>query len=129
MTILFRKDRGLTIQFEPWERVWAIHPSKEIQIPVEHITRAWLGMPKSSWKELRVPGSFIPGLIKAGTYITPRGKEFWYVTRKKQYAVTIELTGEPYARLVLGVERPEQIVSTGLILTSPPGNFEMLRGA
>ena len=32
-----------------------------------------------------MPVTFIPGVIKAGTYLTNRGKEFWYVTRKNRF--------------------------------------------
>ena len=34
-------------------------------------------------KEIKAPGTSIPGLIKAGTFYSNRGKEFWYVTKGK----------------------------------------------
>ncbi len=48
-----------------------------------------------------MPGTYIPGLIRAGSYLTPRGWEFWYVIRKRPEYVTIELKGGRYQRLIL----------------------------
>ena len=120
MTLSFHPASGLTVMFDTMEMVWGIRFHREIRIPAEHVKSAWLGMPTSSWKELRVPGSFVPGLIKAGRYLTPRGTEFWYVTRKKKQAVTIELAGEAFNRLVLGFEDGRMIAESGLTLSAQP---------
>jgi hypothetical protein len=101
---LFIKNNVLVVQLSFWERVWSFHRS--FAIPREHIGEARAGAPKTSWKEIRVPGTFIPWVIKAGTYYTPRGKEFWHVTRKSR-PITIELSHEKYRRLVLGVADAE----------------------
>ncbi|MBD2329535.1 hypothetical protein [Alkalinema sp. FACHB-956] len=97
-------DDRLEIHLTGWERLWAFHFSTPITIPLSHITQASTEPPASSWKELRAPGSFLPGVIKAGTYYTPRGREFWYVTRSTDY-LTLELTVEPFQRIVLNVDR------------------------
>ena len=108
----------LIVTLQPMEKIWAMRG--DLRIPIAHVKSAWAGIPKTSWRELRVPGSFVPGLIKAGRYLTPRGREFWYVTRKKRHAMTIELTGEKFDRCVLGFEDPSAIISSGLKLNAIP---------
>jgi hypothetical protein len=123
MTLSFDSQNGLVVTLTVLEKILSFRG--DFRITSERVKSAWRGMPKSSWKELRMPGSFVPGIIKAGTYLTPRGKEFWYVTRKKRHAITIELDGcKRYQRLVLGVEQPESIDATGLKFGSPPAGLD-----
>lgn len=74
-----------------------------LKIPLKHIKEATIEAPEPSLLEIRAPGTYVPRLIKAGTYYTKRGKEFWYVTRSKG-CLTIELKNEAYKRLVLSVD-------------------------
>lgn len=53
-------------------------------------------------REIRVPGMFLPRVIKAGTYYSNRGKEYWYRTRPKRYPVVVQLENESYKRLIIG---------------------------
>ncbi len=94
-------EAHLHIDFSFWEKVWGMHGS--FSIPRSHIVEITHAAPQSSWKDLRAPGTFLPGVIKAGTYYTPRGKEFWYVTRKNRQFVTVELRDERYKRIVLSL--------------------------
>ena len=94
----------LRIGFGNFERVLAV--KRGFEIPLEHIVEVKTEAPKTSWKEIRFPGTYVPGVIKAGTYYTPRGKEFWCVTKKG--CLVLELRNEPYKRIVLSVERYEQ---------------------
>ncbi|MGB7059068.1 MAG: hypothetical protein WBD58_15290 [Geitlerinemataceae cyanobacterium] len=72
--------------------------------PLEHIQRVTTEEPSSSWREIRAPGTFIPRVIKAGTYYTSLGKEFWYVTRDRDY-LAISLKNESFDKIVLTVDR------------------------
>lgn len=96
-------DNVLQIELEWYEQIWAVKLDKTIEIPLIHIEQATADEPLSSWKELRAPGTFLPGVIKAGTYYTSRGREFWYVTSDKNY-LTLELRDEPYRRIVLTLD-------------------------
>lgn len=51
---------------------------------------------------LRIPGTHIPGLIAAGTFIKEGDKQFVYTVRKL-HTIVIELAGNKYTRLVIGV--------------------------
>lgn len=83
-------NEKLQIEFTLKEQLLAVRWHKVWQIPLAHITQVTTAKPQSNWKEIRAPGSFIPGVVKAGTYYTNRGQEFWYVDRKTDY-LTIEL--------------------------------------
>jgi hypothetical protein len=88
---------GSTPQFR-----WAVSLDRQISIPLARIDRITTAEPQSDWAEIRAPGTFLPGVIKAGTYYTKRGKEFWYVTSDKDY-LTWELHDEPYRRIVITI--------------------------
>lgn len=94
----------LTIEWEWFEQLWAFHWQKTLEIPLDHIQRVTTEEPASSWMEIRAPGTFIPRIIKAGTYYTARGKEFWYVTRDRDY-LCLELKYEPFNKIVLTLDR------------------------
>jgi hypothetical protein len=98
----------LTIQLSSTERLLAFHIGSTITIPLTHIKTATNDEPASNWKEIRAPGAFIPGLIKSGTYYTDHGREFWYVTRSKDYLV-LELKDEYYKRIILTIDRSEAL--------------------
>jgi hypothetical protein len=96
-------DDQLQIEFALHEQLLAVRLHKIWSIPLNQITQVTTELPPNTWKEIRAPGSFVPGLIKAGTYYTDRGKEFWYVTRKNNFGnvLNIELESEDYKRIVL----------------------------
>ncbi len=97
-------DNKLLIELEWYEQLWAFTLNKTMEIPLDRVERVTAEEPQSNWAEIRAPGTFLPGVIKAGTYYTAKGKEFWYVTRDKDY-LTLELKDEPYRRIILTVDR------------------------
>jgi hypothetical protein len=99
---LHLEDHRLTIELEWYEQLWAVTLDRQMHIPLERIDRVTTAEPQSDWAEIRAPGTFLPGVIKAGTYYTKRGKEFWYVTADKDY-LTLELHDEPYRRIVITI--------------------------
>jgi hypothetical protein len=99
MQLQLTSDR-LQIEFEWYERFWAVRVESSMEIPLAHISAVTIAEPVSNWAELRAPGTFVPGVIKAGTYYTKHGKEFWYVTEDRHY-LTLELRDEPYRRIVI----------------------------
>ncbi|MBW4520132.1 MAG: hypothetical protein KME16_10590 [Scytolyngbya sp. HA4215-MV1] len=90
----------LTISLEWYEQLWAFTLTQQFVIPLTHIIRATTEEPQSNWAEIRAPGTFLPGVIKAGTYYTRQGKDFWYVNDDKNY-LTLELRNESYNRIIL----------------------------
>ena len=96
----------LRIDWEWFEQLLAFSFDKAFEIPLTHIERITTDEPASSWTEIRAPGTYFPGMIKAGTYYTNRGKEFWYVTRSRDYLV-LDLKDEPFKRIILTLEHNE----------------------
>jgi hypothetical protein len=99
-------DQNLQIEFTFKEQLLAARFHKLWQIPLAHIIQVTTVKPQKNRQELRTPGSFFPGVIKAGTYYTNQGKEFWYVTQDRDY-LTIELRDEPYQRIILTIDNNE----------------------
>jgi len=89
------------------EKILGIHWS--FKIPILDIVSVNTQRPNFyQIKQIRAPGTFFPGLIKAGTYFTGRGKEFWYVTRKNTF-LTLELEKGFYKRIILSINDNEII--------------------
>lgn len=97
-------DDQLKIDLDWWERFWAFYYNADLHIPLSHIKQVSIEEPSSSWADARLPGTYLPGVIKAGTYYTDRGKEFWYATRSGRYLV-LELENEFYKKIVLTIDQ------------------------
>lgn len=105
MILSFDGDK-LRIDWEWFEQLFAFNLDKSFEIPLIHIERVRTNEPPSSWTEIRVPGTYLPGVIKAGTYYTNRGKEFWYVVKDRNYLV-LELKDESFKKVILTLEKNE----------------------
>jgi hypothetical protein len=100
-------NSGFNIQLEPLEQLFSFHIGEQIQVSFEHLQGARLERPESTWRELRSPGSYVPGWIKAGTYYTERGREFWYSIQGKP-CLCLDFTEGYYKRIVVGSDQAEQ---------------------
>lgn len=103
---IFVDEDNVSIKFNILEKILGVHGS--FAVPLDSISYTHTTVPEQSFKELRIPGTCVPGLIKAGTYFTNRGKEFWYVTRKKSF-LTLELKKGFYKRIILSTSENESI--------------------
>lgn len=101
------QNRTVEIRLEPLERLWGCHISGKIELPLAEIETVTLARPEPDWQALRAPGTYLPGWIKAGTYYTQRGREFWYVGREPQ-TLCIDLKTGYYKRIVLASPQAQQ---------------------
>jgi len=92
------------------EKLAALHgdlviPLREI-IGAEVLERGW-------WTKLglRVPGTGLPGLIIAGTYLK-RGDRAFVSWKRGQQVLQVNLSGSKYNRLVIGVPNADEWVDT-----------------
>ncbi len=106
------QDQTLIIDLEGWEKFLTFNFKGHFEIPVAHITGISFAVPKTSWREARAPGSYVPGLIKAGTFYSPRGKEFWYVRRHRPVRIVIELKDEKYDRMIISFPERDAALDT-----------------
>ncbi|MBL1072779.1 hypothetical protein JK358_00050 [Nocardia sp. 2] len=101
--------RNLVVEMPGWEKVWALKGRLEVplrQVRGIKVDSAYAERPKG----IRFPGTYIPKVITAGTYLHQGEKIFWDV-RDPQQSVVIDLSGGKYSKLVLQVEHPDQVVS------------------
>ncbi len=93
---IHKKELKISLSF--WESVWSI--KRSLVVRLDQITEVNGNKPKWGWLVLRLPGTFVPGVIRAGSYWTKRGWEFWYAVRKRPF-VTLELRDHHYKRIIL----------------------------
>jgi len=92
-----------------FHKVWALR--SRLVIPAAHILGARrAGDAVRGWKGWRLPGTWIPGIITAGTFYRHGRSTFWDVSRGEN-AVVVDLENEKYHRLVIEVEDPDAVVS------------------
>jgi len=92
----------LVVTMQGLDRFWSLR--RRIVVPLAHVRGATAdpGMSRES-AGVRAPGTYVPRVITAGTYHRDGERTFWNL-RASQQAVVIELTGERFRRLVLGVD-------------------------
>lgn len=94
----------LKVKLEGLEKLLALKGA--VEAPLKLIERVSTEEPARSWRDVRAPGTYIPGLVRTGTYYTPRGKEFWCVVKGRKPLV-IELRAGEYKRIVVGLRDGE----------------------
>jgi len=92
-------DTHLNITLEGWEKILAFK-FDNLSIELKNITNISSKKPLTKEFEIRAPGTFIPNLIKAGTYYTNKTKKFYYVTQDSNYLV-LDLKNELYNQIIL----------------------------
>jgi hypothetical protein len=97
------REDELVIRLSFWQRLASVHG--DVHIPATSIRGAVVADPK--WDRtigFKVPGTALPGLIIAGTYIKPKDSAFVYWTRSKKTVLQLNLSGRPYNRVFIGVD-------------------------
>lgn len=98
-------DGILDVRLKGLHKVWAL--KSRIRVPLSKVREVrhdpGATMP---WTAIRMPGTYVPGVITSGTYyVGGKKKEFWDVVRRERIVV-IELKDAEYDRLVVEVEDP-----------------------
>ncbi|MGH7602467.1 MAG: hypothetical protein ACRENK_00560 [Gemmatimonadaceae bacterium] len=100
---------GDRVRFEVdgWDKLWAL--KSQLEIPVAHIkgVRVDPEAARGWWHGLKLPGTNIPGVLTAGTFLQSGGAVFFDVHNPDR-TIVIELDHETYRRLVIEVEDPGQ---------------------
>jgi hypothetical protein len=107
----------LLIIVEGWDKLWAFKGS--LEIPLAHVKGAYPGLEAEhglDWTSIRAPGTFLPGVITAGTFYQHGKTVFWDVHNREK-TVAIELHDERYNLLVVEVADPDSTIKiiTGAI--------------
>jgi hypothetical protein len=78
-----------------------------VEVPLEHVAGIDQDTAEAArwFHGLKLPGTNLPGVVTAGSYLRAGEWSFWDVHDPNQ-AVVIRLKDEHYARLVVGVDDP-----------------------
>jgi hypothetical protein len=100
----------IRFEVEGWDKLWAL--KSELEIPLSHITgvrfdpeaaRGW-------WHGLRLPGTNIPGILTAGTFLQGDGFVF-YDVHDPDRTIVLDLDHERYKKLIIEVEDTESTIA------------------
>lgn len=108
LTVSFTADTVI-FKLTGWAMFWAL--KSRLTIPRRAIiaARRWSDDPVQP-APLRFPGTHLPGIITAGTYVWKGRREFWSV-RHRERAIVLDLEACPYTRLVLEVPEPDALLA------------------
>jgi hypothetical protein len=98
-------DESLTVHVTGVDRILAFKST--ITVPLAHVTGITQDATaaRKAFHGLRLPGTAIPGVLTAGSFLKSGEWTFWDVHDPDQ-AVIIGLNHEHYSRLVVGVDDP-----------------------
>ncbi|MFV8357826.1 hypothetical protein ACNQGB_16780 [Flavobacterium sp. XS1P32] len=89
-------------------KFWAFE--NKISVPKNKIIKAYQNPNEFTfWIGWKIPGTQVPWVITAGTFIKKGKRNFWDVCNKKN-AIIIELTDSYYHKLIIEVENPELVM-------------------
>ncbi|MFZ0395053.1 MAG: hypothetical protein WCF17_11165 [Terracidiphilus sp.] len=98
-------DGKLVVRVEGMDKLWALRSS--LEIPLEHVAGVRID-PEAArgwFHGLRMPGTNIPGVITAGSFLQSGGFVFWDV-HDPENTVVISLRDERYKALIVEVADP-----------------------
>ena len=100
-------DDNLVFEVEGWDKLWSLR--SRLEIPLTHIEGAEVDPhPAMGWFQgLKVAGSDIPNLFRAGTFYQDGELVFWDV-RHPENTIVVNLEHERYAKLIVEVEDPQK---------------------
>lgn len=99
------RDR-VRLELTGGDRLWAL--KRSLTFPIRSVLNVYADPTATRLPGLRWPGTSVPGLVQAGTFIGET-REFWCV-RYTGRSVVFELDDHPYTRIVVDVRAPEAVV-------------------
>jgi len=108
MADLVINEEFVTVTLSAVERIEAMHAN--LSVPRSAVLRAWVapdGMDQVHG--VRAPGTALPGVVMVGTWRSPAGTTF-AACHGHRPAVIIDLIGQPYDRLVVTVDHPQEAI-------------------
>lgn len=99
-------DELLRIRLGFWDKLYCLHG--DFEIPVGHVEGVAVAPLRLVPQEgMRLPGTGLPGVIRAGSYSTGATRDFWDVRKAEQVLVIQLRPGAEYRRLVLQLPDPK----------------------
>lgn len=97
-------------EVEGWDKLWSLR--SRLEIPLAHITGAHVDTaPAMGWFQgLKLMGTDIPNVFKAGTFYQEGDFVFWDV-HEAANTIVIELDHEHFGKLIIEVADPSGAVN------------------
>ena len=97
-------------EVEGWDKLWSLR--SRLEIPLDHIIGAYSDTnPAMGWFQgLKVAGTDLPNMFRAGTFYQDRGFVFWDVHHPEN-TIVVELAHERFQKLVIEVADPDAVVN------------------
>lgn len=101
----------LVLEVHGLDKLWSLRST--LHIPLSHVTKAETaeGAERGWFQGIRLGGTFVPGVLTAGTFYQKDGFVFWDVHDSAK-AIRISLNHETYHELVVEVASPNDAVTT-----------------
>ena len=92
-------------EVEGWDKLWSLR--SQLRIPLPHIRGAFVDPQLTiGWFQgLRIAGTDLPNIFRAGTFYQRGGLVFWDVHAPEK-GIIIELEHERYSKLIIEVADP-----------------------
>jgi hypothetical protein len=84
---------------------------RSIVVPASDITAVLVQTHVTAPPTIRFPGTSLPGLIHAGSYVVGKDEEFWNVRRAHMFLAVHLGTGAKFRKLVLQVNDPRSMAA------------------
>ena len=109
MVEVTKEGENVVFNVKGLHKLWAF--KSQLQIPLGHIKsiRQDPEVLKGWWKGFRTPGTHIPGINAAGTFLQHDKRIFWDV-HNAENALIIELDHDEYDELIIEVEDPAAVI-------------------
>lgn len=112
MTTIELTDDKLELTVRGFDVVLAL--KKHLSVPLAHVTRVETGVAPGAREQLRnslrMPGTYLPGIITAGSYVEHGRWMFWDV-HDGERAITIFVEHDRYDAIVVDVDDPAATVA------------------
>lgn len=120
MVKIEQQDDVVVFIVEGWHKIWSLR--SELRIPRAHIKSAWRDARASHARGLRMPGTHVPGFLKAGTFYLDGffdNKPSFIDVRHDENTIVVDLADEQFNRLIIEVENPDEAVAVLNRLAAP----------
>ena len=108
MVNIEKVNDNFVFEIKGLHKVWAF--KSQLTIPSAHIINAYPNEKKlTGFFGLRMPGTQVPGLITAGTYLVDEGTIFCDIVNPSK-SIVVELHDEHYKKLIIEVEDPAKAI-------------------
>lgn len=106
VTIKIDGDKAL-FEVQGWDKLWSLR--SRLEIPLSHIKGARIDpAPAMGWFQgLKLAGTDVPNMFRAGTFYQQGELVFWDVHEPKN-TIVIDLDHERYKKLIIEVADAEQ---------------------